>query len=181
MSDLNQFERAVQAKLLVAERRRQFFKGQMQQRSGRLLGRSKQFSQTAEHLLQSVIRPRIEKMTVCLGDGELLSPDAVSRYQCVSRFGPAGRFPSSTKLGMAVSHDEQFEQIFLMYELEILPVPFAFEGKDQQNFPLQAVDEKRFIACVDERLLQFVDTYLRLKDGDWTPRDKGIDVIRFAA
>lgn len=181
MSDLSQFERAVQAKLLKAKRRRKLQQDQMEQRTGELLRRSKQFGHVADHLVQSVIRPRIGKVTLSVGDGELLSPGADSRYCCVSRFGPAGRFPSTTTLGMAVSHDGQFETICLMYELEILPVPFTFEGSDQTDFPLQDVDEKRVIAWVDERLLRFVDTYLRLKDGDLPHEDKNVDGIRFAA
>ena len=180
MNDLSQFERAVQAKLLEAERRRKLQNSQMEQRSAELLERSKQFSQTADHLLQSVIRPRVEKVTAFLGSGELLSAGSVSRYPCVSRFRPAGRFPSTTKLGMAVSHDGQFEQLLLLYELEILPVPFHFENKDQQDLPQHAVDEKRFITWMDERPLRFVDTYLRLIDGDLS-RQENVEVIGVAA
>jgi hypothetical protein len=60
-------------------------------------------------------------------------------------------------------------------------VPFPFEGSDQQDLPQQAVEEKRIIAWVDERLLQFVDTYLCLIDGELPQQEKNADVIRFAA
>ncbi len=181
MSDLNEFEERVKARLRQAEQRRTAYEEQVRRRTAELLERSQQFRQTADHLLQSVIRPRIEKVTAFLGNGELLPAEVVGRYRCASRFRPAGRFPSTTRLCMGLSHDGQFEQLLLLYDLEILPVPFPFESSDQHDLPRHAVDDERVIAWADERLLQFVDTYLRVKDGEVFPCEEAQEAIRFAA
>jgi len=181
MSDLIKFERQVQAKLLATERQRKVYQEQLNQRTSHLLQRSIQFRQVASDLLEAVLRPRIEKVTALLGDGHVESAGNVGRYCCTCHFSPAGRFPSTTRLELGVSHDSQFEQLLLLYDLEILPVPFAFEGSGEIAFPLAAVDERRAISWVDERLLRFVDTHIRLRETDLPSKVGDEDVFGFAA
>jgi len=181
MGDLGEFEERVRVRVLEAQRRRAAHEEQLQRRAQELLQRSHQFRDTADHLLQSVIRPRLEKVTTFLGNGSMLSADAVSRYQCVCRFAPAGRFSSTTRLSLGLSHDVHFEHLILLYDLEILPIPFPFQASDQQQCHRLAIDEERVIRWADDNLLRFVDTYLCLKDGDLPNLDSNGDRMRFAA
>jgi hypothetical protein len=181
MSDLVQFERQVQAKLLATERQRKVYQQQLSQRTSHLLQRSIQYRQRANELLEAVLQPRVEKVLALLGDGQVEPAGNVGRYSCTCYFSPAGRFPSTTRLELGVSHDSQFEQLLLLYDLEILPVPFVFEGSVETAFPLAAVDPKRAIAWVDERLLRFVDTYIRLRETDLPAKASDDDVFGFAA
>src|SRR5262249_40881521 len=103
-SELGQFERDLQTKDMAAQQRGQPYDDQVQQRTSKLLQRCNQFGRMADSLLRTVIRPRVEKVAACLGNGELLPVDAAQHYRCTCRFEPAGRFPSTTNLSVAVSH-----------------------------------------------------------------------------
>ena len=76
------------------------------------------------------------------------------------------RFPATGELSLILSHDERVENLLVIYRLEILPIFFRFLGSDHEAFPLEVVDEKRLAERVDQRLLAFVDTYLRLEETD---------------
>jgi hypothetical protein len=181
MSDLGEFEERVKARLTVAQQRRKAFEEHTQQRAQELVKRSQQFQEAADHLLQSVFRPRIEKVTGFLSNGRVLSGPAVSRYECACRFEPVGRFPSTTRLSLGVSHDGRFEQLILLYDLEILPVPFGFEASDQCQFSAHAIEEARAIRWADEQLLRFVDIFLRVKDNDLPPEETIAEKRKLAA
>jgi hypothetical protein len=130
------------------------------------LQRSRRFGKIADRLVQTVIRPRVARLSAYFANAEPLPADAVGRYQCVCRFRHTAQFPASTTLTLAVSHDARFGQLVMLYELEILPIPFRFEGQSQLPFRLDAVDEGLVAGWVEERIVSFVDTYLRLSGDD---------------
>jgi YHS domain-containing protein len=48
------------------------------------------------------------------------------------------------------------------FRLEILPIFFQFCGHDQLCVPTDAIDTRKVAEWVDAKLLEFVDTYLRV-------------------
>jgi YHS domain-containing protein len=54
----------------------------------------------------------------------------------------------------------------VLADLEILPIFFPFEGRARLTLPLGRVDDDTVAAWVDERLVCFVRTYLRVEAAD---------------
>jgi YHS domain-containing protein len=67
------------------------------------------------------------------------------------------------KLEIGITHDGFWQSVQLIYDLTILPMLFQFHGHDIRVIPLEEVHDEQVTAWVEERLLKFVETYLRLE------------------
>ncbi len=166
MTDLNDIDQKIQERLAAAEERRRRCQERVEQHQLELEQRFGRFGQTADRILQTLIRPRLQKLAEHFDNAELLPPEQSGRYRCDCRFRHAERFPATAKLTLSVSHDSRVEKLIAGYDLEILPTFFQFERHDEIVFPLDGVDESRLAQWLDAKLLQFVDTYLQLEMAD---------------
>ena len=167
MNELDELDRRVREKLAAADERKQLVQDHLQQRMTELDRRHQQFVLIADRLLREVVRPRFERVVAHFQNAEVLDADqVVRRFHCSCRLKHCERFPATGELSLILSHDERVENLLVIYRLEILPIFFRFLGSDHEAFPLEIVDEKRLAEWVDQRLLAFVDTYLRLEETD---------------
>jgi YHS domain-containing protein len=167
MSDLEDLDRRVREKLTAAAERKQLVQDHQRQRMAELDQRHQQFVSLADRLFREIIRPRVERVISHFENAELIDPEAEGRrFHCTCRLSHCDRFPATGELRLVVSHDERIENLLVIYQLEVLPIFFEFVRLDQAVFPLEDVDEARLAAWVDERLVGFVETYLRLETAD---------------
>ena len=82
------------------------------------------------------------------------------------RLEPTLRFPTTARFDFTVSRDAQCETLIVVSSLEILPAFFPFEGRTRLALPLGRVNDDAVAAWVDERLVWFVRTYLRVEAAD---------------
>jgi YHS domain-containing protein len=115
--------------------------------------------------MQEVIRPRMEKLKT-LFDNARMSEARCSRHTCCCQFEHTTRFPATASLEISVTRDGEIKTVVLQSQLEILPVFFPLEGKDELTMLLDEVDENKAAAWVEAKILHFVDTYLRLETSD---------------
>lgn len=73
------------------------------------------------------------------------------------------RFPASTSFEFTVIPNDRIDEIIVSYHLEILPVFIEFKGHDQLALPLDGIDESGAGQWVEDRITDFVETYLRLE------------------
>lgn len=130
--------------------------------------RHARFQQTAERLLASVIRPRMEKLAAHFENAKPLDPR--DPLHCVCWFGYSLRCPANLRLDLGLSHDEQIEELIISYELQIVPVFMKYDRHDRLVMPLEAVTDEAVVQWVEDRLIAFVHTYQRLERAD---RDQG--------
>jgi YHS domain-containing protein len=166
MNDLSELDRRIKEKLAVDEERWKLQQNHLQQRMREFEQRHQRYTALADSLIETVIRPRMAKLASYFDNAKLLDPDQTGRHQCLCCFGHTTRFPATTKLELAISRDGDYQNLFMLYNLEILPVFFPFEGRDQLTLPLDKVNEEQAAAWVDEKIVRFVDTYLRLETTD---------------
>jgi len=130
--------------------------------------RRKTFEQLAGHLIGTIIRPRVEKLASYFSNAKLA--DDESSEHCVCRFGYCDRFPATTKIELAVEHDQRIENVIVSYELDIMPVFMKYDAYDRLTFVLplisDASEDERVAQWVDDRLLAFIDTYLQMDRGE---------------
>lgn len=171
MRDVEQFERVLRGKLDSLKKRRQerlaAFRGEMAERERR----SEQLDAFAHEFMQSVVRPRFEKLAGCFENARLKSTETAQGCHCGCEFDHTAMFPATAKLGISISADEEVRNGILAYRLELLPILFEFEKEDHISFPLSEPDEKALTDWIDSKLLSFVETYMRLADDDRYQRD----------
>ena len=165
MADLSDLERKIKEKLALSEERQQLQRNHVQHQMAEAEARHQRYTALADRLMQEVIRPRMEKLKT-LFDNARMSEARSSRHTCCCQFEHTSRFPATASLEMGVTRDGEIKTAVLQYELEVLPVFFPVEGRDQLTMPLDQADEEKAAAWVEAKLLQFVDTYLRLESSD---------------
>ncbi len=163
MSSLDTLDQRIKEKLAATDQRRQLEQNHLQQRMLEFEERHKQFTALADRLIKDIIQPRMEKVAEHFPNAVFPVSDPPRRHSCVCLFQHTARFPASATLEVGVSRDGQCQTLMVLYSLDILPVFFQFEGKDQLTFPLEQVEEERVAEWVDQKILEFVETYLRLE------------------
>jgi YHS domain-containing protein len=162
MADLTDLERKIKMKLSLSEERRQLQQGHLGQLMVEAEARHQRYTALADRLMQEVIRPRVEKLR-SLFDNARLPEARNSRHSCCCQFEHTPRFPATATLELGVTRDGEINTVVLQYQLEILPVFFPVEGRDELTMPLEAVDEQKAAAWVEAKIVQFVDSYLHLE------------------
>ena len=161
MNELDELDRRVREKLAAADQRKQLVQDHLQQRMTELDRRHQQFALIADRLFREV-SAEFERVVAHFQNAEVLDVDqVVRRFHCSCRLKRCERVPATGELSLILSHDERVENLLVIYRLEILPIFFRFLGSDHEAFRLEVMDEKRLAEWVDQRLLAFVDTYLR--------------------
>jgi YHS domain-containing protein len=162
MSNLEEFQRRIQGKLAVSEERLHLRQNHLQQQMSEIEERARLYNATADRVMENIIRPRMEHVTTQLPGVELLQ-DSNTRHTCCLGSPHTERFPATTRVELGVTRDGEYKTFCVQYRLEILPIFFPFEGRDEIRFPVDAVDEKKVAAWVEDKLVGFVDAYLRLE------------------
>jgi YHS domain-containing protein len=115
--------------------------------------------------LPAVWQPRLEALTRKFGDKVKVIPKVTSS----SREGTFD-FQSNLariRLRLSASTDLDVRKLVLDYNLEILPILMKFESHQQAEWPLDAIDREAITRWIDDRLVDFVKTYLALHQNEY--------------
>ena len=110
--------------------------------------------------LRNIWRPRLELLVQKFGDGVKVTPKLVP-----SRREAAFDFQSSlaqVHLKFSAYADWDVRKVILSYDLKILPALMQFTPHAEKEFPLGAVDKDAVSKWIDDRIVEFVQTYLSL-------------------
>jgi hypothetical protein len=163
----------------VEERTKKFQSEQLE----KYKGREKRLEQLGKIFdeLQEIWRPRLELLTKKFGD----------RVKATPRIVPATRevtfdvkSPLATvRLKFSAFTDRDIEKLILGYDLEIIPVLMKFKSHDEVEFPLNAVNKEVAAKWIEDRIVDFVQTYFGLGDNDFYLKDQMVEdpvaLVRF--
>jgi hypothetical protein len=129
------------------------------QRQQRLEQLGKVFDQ-----MRDIWRPRLE----------LLVKKFEGRVQTTPRIVPSTReatfdFQSHlarVRLKFSAFTDRDIQKLILSYDLEIVPVLMRFKDHDKVEFPLDKVDEAAVAKWIDDRIVDFVQTYFSMGENE---------------
>jgi len=109
-------------------------------------------------------RPRLELLLAKFGDRVQVTPRIVpSTREAVFEFQSK---LARVRLKFAATTDRDIRKVILSYNLEIIPVLMRFNPHAEIEFPLNAVDKEAAGKWIDDRIVEFVQTYLSLGDND---------------
>jgi hypothetical protein len=115
--------------------------------------------------LRDVWRPRLEALAKKFGERVKVEP-VVEPSRRSARF----KFKSelaSIDLRFAVMPDAEARNVVFTYDLEILPILMKFDAHDSIEFPLEAVDKAVLAKWFDDRIVEFVRTYLTMHENQY--------------
>jgi hypothetical protein len=123
--------------------------------------------------LREIWKPRLELLMKKFGD----------RVQAQPRIVPATReatfeFHSKVarvRLKLSASTDRDVQKLVLSYDLDIIPVLIRFTPHAEIEFPLNAVDKEAVAKWIDDRLVDFVETYLSFSQDDVYLKDQMVE------
>jgi YHS domain-containing protein len=129
------------------------------QRQQRLEQLGKMFDQ-----LRDIWRPRLE----------LLVKKFEGRVKITPRLVPSSReatfdFQShlaQVRLKLSAFTDRDIQKLILSYDLEIIPVLMRFKHHDEVEFPLDKVDKEAVAKWIDDRIVDFVQTYFSMGENE---------------
>jgi YHS domain-containing protein len=114
--------------------------------------------------LRNIWKPRLELLAEKFGDGVKVTPRLVP-----SRREAAFEFRSSlaqVTLKFSAYTDWDVRKVILSYDLKILPALMQFAPHAEVEFPLGGVDKDAVAKWIDDRIVEFVQTYLSLSDNE---------------
>lgn len=166
MDALDKLDQAIREKLSAAELKRKNYAAIVENEMLARKDREDRFVETADRLINEVIRPRVAKVMGYFSNSQpLATPDAVSKH-CRYQLEHSALFPATAKLDVSLGADRAFDNLIVGYDLEILPLFIKFNGHDQLVLKLDDVRAEEVAAWVDSRLIDLVEVYLRIADAD---------------
>jgi hypothetical protein len=168
MPDINNLAGRIDAQFVaVAEKVKKFQVEQLEAHKGRekrLECLGKLFDE-----LKEIWRPRLDMLISKFGE----------RVKATPRIVPSTReatfdFKSSlahVRLKLSAYTDVQVRKLNLAYDLEIIPVLMKYTRHAELEFPLDAVDKEAVAKWIDDRLVDFVQTYLSMGENEYYLKD----------
>ena len=128
--------------------------------------RRRRYEEVAVHLSRSIVQPRLETVATLFPNAVVSDEQLPHLVSC--RFEYCDRFPANTTIEFSIEHDIRCEKVVLHTRTRIMPVFVRFNEQDNLLQPLESVNVAEATDWVEERLLEFVDTYLRIDSVDET-------------
>jgi hypothetical protein len=123
--------------------------------------------------VRDILRPRLELLVQKFGD----------RVQTTPRIAPTAReatfdFQSQqarVRLKFSEFTDRDVQKVILGYNLEIIPVLMNYKHHAEVEFPLNAVDKDAVAKWIDDRIVDFVQTYFSLGENEIYLKDSMVE------
>lgn len=166
MGELGDLDREIQKRLNRAASRESEHQAHMRQRMEELDRKGARFNAVARPLVEHQLRPRLLKTASFFDNAEVAPFDERCWNHCTAGFRHTLRFPATTQLDLFIGPDDQVDSLLVVYDLSILPIFFQFEGHDTLAIPIDQVEESSVASWIDRKLIEFVETYLRLEQAE---------------
>ena len=175
MKTLQDFSHRIEARLAAARQLPIRNSSDFEQSMTRFASKLQQFEAVVKHVMGEIVRPRMERLTNYFPESTISKP--TETYSCTCWFG-GSHTTTMAVLQLGIDHDERLERLELSYELKVTPAFLSYERHDRLFLDLvpgrvdpgwrtagggEWIDQQATIKWVENRLLGFVDTYLRLQ------------------
>lgn len=134
-------------------------------------GRQERLAQFEQVLgrLPEVWKPRLEAFAKRFGDRVKVTPSAEPNRR-------AATYEFQTELAhvtlrLSATTDQDVRNLILNYDLNIMPMLMQYERHAELAVPLGAIDEEKITQWLDDRLVEFVQTYASLHENQYYLKD----------
>jgi YHS domain-containing protein len=135
--------------------------------------------QQRQKRLEQLAQVFVELREICRPRLELLMDKFKDRVQTTPRIVPSSRevtFDFQSRLArvslkLSASTDRDVQKVILSYDLSIIPVLMRYNPHAEAVFPLNAVDKEAVAKWVDDRIVEFVQTYFSMGENELYLKD----------
>jgi YHS domain-containing protein len=156
-------EERIDAELAAAESRLSKIRDTAAADFENLAERYQRFVEITEKILSDPRAGYLQKLADRFDNSELKRSQTRIGYFGELRFRYTSRFPASVTLSLALTHDSTVRNVFVTYDVEILPIFMNYERHDELSFPIDAFDFDQAFQWVDDKIVQFVRAYMELQ------------------
>lgn len=161
MTDLDNLRSRIQM-MLSSQRIKRAEKQQEVEESMGALGRQQDhFVGVAAKIFEFIVEPRLKLLEEQLKDASYKRSSETRGIVTLNR---EGCYAATISLEMGIQCDQEIRNLLVNYHLRIIPVLMEYRGQDSLALPLEAVDDTRVASFVEEKLVECVQTYLKLQD-----------------
>jgi YHS domain-containing protein/ATP-dependent Lon protease len=185
MADISNLLHRIDAEFTTADRKLQEFRNQQVHAYEEREVRLAQFQKTCEGL-REIWQPRLEALSQKFGERVQVTPQ-ISKTLREATFDFDSNI-AHIRLKFTASTDDDVRKLVLDYQLEILPILMKFEPHQQIEFPLEAIPAEAVAHWIDDRIVDFVRTFLSLHQNEYYLKDHlvvdpiaGVRFPKFAA
>jgi YHS domain-containing protein len=141
-----------------------------------LLDQREKLTAIAKRKIDTIILPRMEELARLFDNAQVKVLHTDQNFSCVCEFVHTPRFPATVQLSIALLPGNN-ENLTVRYDLSILPVLMAYDRNFEGTFPFED-SEEALAHWVDDRIVDFVDTYLRLESHPLYQKDNiVVDIV----
>ena len=162
MRTIEQFERVLTDRLLAVDAVRHVAAASLAEEMERRERLATEFAAVAARLHESIVVPRVTAVMQQFVEAKVTSTSTPLGLRTECQLPRSARYPAHTKLALSIARSPEATRGFITYSLEIIPVLMAFHGECHLEFDPSSPDETEITEWVEERLLEFVETYLRV-------------------
>jgi YHS domain-containing protein len=168
MADISKLLARIDGEFAAGEQKVKNFQAEQIQAYEDRQKRLKVFEQVCEKL-RDIWRPRMEALAQRFGERVKVIPEITGELRQATF-----KFDSNLAhidLRFRASTDQEVRKLVLDYELQILPILMKFVPHVQAEFPLEAIDQAAVGQWFDDRIVDFVRTYLSLHQNEYYLKD----------
>jgi YHS domain-containing protein len=123
--------------------------------------------------LREIWKPRLELLGKEFGDRVTATLHVVPSMRDATFYFQSRL--AHVKLRFTALTDREFQRLILSYLLEITPAVIHYRPYAQVEFPLNAVDKAAAAKWIDDRIVDFVQTYLSMGEPELCPKDQMVE------
>ena len=162
MTTIEQFERTVTERLQAVDAERHAAVTALAEEMRHRDVAAAVFTEVATRIHDTVIAPRVSALMRQFGEAKVASTATPFGMRTECQLPRSPRYPAATKLSLSVARSPEGTLGYVTYSLEIIPILMAYHGECHLEFDPAAPNEQEIAEWVEERLLEFVETYLRV-------------------
>lgn len=126
---------------------------------GTILKQREKFVSESRRIMEAVVRPSVEKLRKQFGNAGI---EEGHELTCLCRFAPTVQYPARVAVSFSLFPVDAFSKVCVRYTLELLPILMPYRSNDSASFPLSGAEDE-LSEWVEEKVLEFLDTYLQLE------------------
>lgn len=123
--------------------------------------------------LRDIWKPRLELLVEKFGSLVQTTPRIVPSTREVTFHFQSKQ--AHVQLKLSASTDRDIRKVILGYDLQIIPVLWRFNTHAEIEFPLEAVDRTVAAQWIEDRIVEFVQTYFSLGENDTYLKDRMVE------
>jgi YHS domain-containing protein len=123
--------------------------------------------------LRDIWRPRLELLVQKFGDRVKTTPRIVPSSREVT-FDFQSRM-ARVQLKFSATTDRDIRNVILGYDLQIIPILMRFKSHDEVEFPLEAVNQDVAAKWIDDRIVEFIQTYFSMGENEVYMKDSMVE------